>query len=206
MLLAGPPWEQGFPVISRFDTSGSDWFELHEPFKLSLHFCRFLRDFFHIHPHQYPGDAVTPSAQLPCKTLTNQKKPILHRHFGPRRLRPLNCSFSLPIDNSRRLALALTAVECASWFQTPMIQLTRLNSQPLIVNPDMIKFIERAPDTVLTLVTGEKLVVRESSDTVLEKIVTFRRTILAGAVVQTPDPNPQQSDAAATPDSKAGED
>jgi hypothetical protein len=37
-----------------------------------------------------------------------------------------------------------------------MIQLTRLNNHPLIVNSDLIKFVERAPDTVLTLVSGEK--------------------------------------------------
>ena len=64
-----------------------------------------------------------------------------------------------------------------------MIQLTRLNNQPLTVNSDLIKFIERAPDTVLTLVSGEKVVVLESSEQVLEKVVEFRRTILAGATI-----------------------
>ncbi len=61
-----------------------------------------------------------------------------------------------------------------------MIQLTRLNNQPLVVNSDLIKFVENAPDTVLTLVTGEKLVVREASPEVLAKIVEFRRSIYAG--------------------------
>jgi flagellar protein FlbD len=65
-----------------------------------------------------------------------------------------------------------------------MIQLTRLNNHPLIVNSDLIKFIENAPDTVLTLVTGEKVVVLESSDKVLERIVEFRRNILSGIGVQ----------------------
>ncbi len=37
-----------------------------------------------------------------------------------------------------------------------MIKLTRLNNQPLVVNSDLIKCVENAPDTVLTLVTGEK--------------------------------------------------
>jgi len=58
-----------------------------------------------------------------------------------------------------------------------MIQLTRLNNQLLVVNSDLIKFIERAPDTVLTLVTGEKVVVRESVDVVLEKVAEFRRRV-----------------------------
>src|SRR6202020_1167164 len=43
-----------------------------------------------------------------------------------------------------------------------MIQLTRLNGCRLDVNCDLIKYAESSPDTVLTLVTGEKLVVLES--------------------------------------------
>jgi flagellar protein FlbD len=42
-----------------------------------------------------------------------------------------------------------------------MIRLTRLNNRPLVVNSELIKFIENAPDTVITLVTGEKIVVLE---------------------------------------------
>lgn len=59
-----------------------------------------------------------------------------------------------------------------------MIQLTRLNNQLLVVNSDLIKFVERSPDTVLTLVTGEKVVVKESVESVLEKVAEFRRSIL----------------------------
>jgi flagellar protein FlbD len=66
-----------------------------------------------------------------------------------------------------------------------MIQLTRLNNQPLMVNSDLIKFVERAPDTVLTLITGEKVIVLESSETVLQKIVAFRQSILSGPKVHT---------------------
>jgi hypothetical protein len=40
-----------------------------------------------------------------------------------------------------------------------MIELTRLNGSPLAINCDLIKYAEAAPDTVLTLITGEKLVV-----------------------------------------------
>src|SRR3984893_7579587 len=65
-----------------------------------------------------------------------------------------------------------------------MIHLTRLNNHPLMVNSDLIKFVEKAPDTVLTLVTGEKIVVLESAEQVLEKIIEFRRTILSGPVAQ----------------------
>jgi uncharacterized protein YlzI (FlbEa/FlbD family) len=86
-----------------------------------------------------------------------------------------------------------------------MIQLTRLNNQPLMVNSDLIKFVERAPDTVLTLVTGEKIVVREDSEQVLAKIIEFRRSILAGPTLQHFG-NPTVGSAAAySPQSEAEE-
>jgi flagellar protein FlbD len=66
-----------------------------------------------------------------------------------------------------------------------MIQLTRLNNHPLMVNSDLIKFVEKAPDTVLTLVSGEKIVVLETSEEVLEKIVKFRRAIFSGAFLHS---------------------
>jgi flagellar protein FlbD len=61
-----------------------------------------------------------------------------------------------------------------------MIQLTRLNNKPLIVNSDLIKFIEQAPDTLVTLLTGEKIVVLEKPDEVLNLIIGFRRAVLEG--------------------------
>jgi flagellar protein FlbD len=66
-----------------------------------------------------------------------------------------------------------------------MIKLTRLNNQPLVVNSDLIKSMENAPDTVLTLVTVDKIIVRESTEQVLERVIEFRRAILAGL---TPPP------------------
>lgn len=61
-----------------------------------------------------------------------------------------------------------------------MIELTRLNGHSLFVNPDLIKFIEEAPDTVLTLTSGEKVVVREGPQQVLESIIRFRSRLAAG--------------------------
>jgi flagellar protein FlbD len=59
-----------------------------------------------------------------------------------------------------------------------VIQLTRLNNQPLTVNSDLIKFVEQSPDTVITLVTGEKIVVRESAQQILDRLIAFRREVL----------------------------
>jgi len=64
-----------------------------------------------------------------------------------------------------------------------MIQLTRLNNHPLVVNSDLIKFVEQAPDTVITLVNGDKIVVRESAQDVLERVVRFRRSVLQGIML-----------------------
>ena len=61
-----------------------------------------------------------------------------------------------------------------------MIQLTRLNGQPLVLNSDLIKLLENAPDTVITLVNGEKIVVKETTNVILERVVEFRRRVLDG--------------------------
>jgi len=61
-----------------------------------------------------------------------------------------------------------------------MIQLTRLNKHPLTVNSDLIKFVERSADTIITLVTGEKIVVGESPEEVCQRILAFRRSLLQG--------------------------
>lgn len=63
-----------------------------------------------------------------------------------------------------------------------MIQLTRLNHKPLILNSDLIEHIETTPDTVLALTSGRTFVVRESAEEVVERIITFRRLLLEGTL------------------------
>ncbi len=86
-----------------------------------------------------------------------------------------------------------------------MIKLTRLNNQPLVVNCDLIKSVENAPDTVLSLVTGEKIIVRESTEQILERVIAFRRAVLAGLTPPSTD-LPTVSSPKQTPVSGAGED
>ena len=62
-----------------------------------------------------------------------------------------------------------------------MIELTRLNGHRLVLNCDLIKYAEATPDTTLTLVTGEKLIVSESPELLVERIATFRSQVLAQA-------------------------
>jgi flagellar protein FlbD len=61
-----------------------------------------------------------------------------------------------------------------------MIRLTRLNNQALTINSDLIKFVEQSPDTLITLASGEKLVVLESPAEVLARVIEFRRLVLQG--------------------------
>ena len=58
-----------------------------------------------------------------------------------------------------------------------MICLTRLNHAPIVLNADLIEYIERTPDTVITLTTGQKVVVREAPEEVIELVRRFRRSI-----------------------------
>jgi flagellar protein FlbD len=69
-----------------------------------------------------------------------------------------------------------------------MIELKRLNGSPLAVNCDLIKYVEAAPDTVLTLTTGEKLIVLEPCSEVSQLILEYRAAVLRQAWPQS-DPS-----------------
>ena len=58
-----------------------------------------------------------------------------------------------------------------------MIKLTRLNHEPLVLNSDLIEYIEATPDTVITMTTREKLRVTETADEVITRVIEFRRAI-----------------------------
>jgi flagellar protein FlbD len=60
-----------------------------------------------------------------------------------------------------------------------MIELTRLNGRPIVLNSDLIKIAEASPDTMLTLVNGEKLIVRENREEVVERVLAYRARLLA---------------------------
>jgi flagellar protein FlbD len=62
-----------------------------------------------------------------------------------------------------------------------MLALTRLNGHRFFVNGDLIKYSEASPDTVLALVTGEKLVVIESPEEVMHAMLEYRAKVLRTA-------------------------
>jgi flagellar protein FlbD len=60
-----------------------------------------------------------------------------------------------------------------------MIELTRLNGTPIVLNSDLIKTTEASPDTMLTLINGEKIIVRETREEVTERVIEYRARLLA---------------------------
>jgi flagellar protein FlbD len=58
-----------------------------------------------------------------------------------------------------------------------MIKVTRLNGDEIVVNADLIEFVESTPDTLITLTTGKKLMVQEPVDMVVERSVQYRHRV-----------------------------
>ncbi len=58
-----------------------------------------------------------------------------------------------------------------------MIGLTKLNHQTFVVNADLIKFIEATPDTLVTLTTGERILVQEPTAEVIRRVVQYGRML-----------------------------
>lgn len=56
-----------------------------------------------------------------------------------------------------------------------MIKLTRLDGEQFILNADLIRYVESRPDTFITLVTGERVVVGETMDEVLARALAYQQ-------------------------------
>ena len=73
-----------------------------------------------------------------------------------------------------------------------MIRLTRINRVPLVLNSDLIEFVEETPDTLIALTNGQKLMVLESAEEVIGRVIEFRRSIAQRpeVVVSNEEPAP----------------
>jgi len=58
-----------------------------------------------------------------------------------------------------------------------MITVTRLSGKPFIVNAELIRFIEQTPDTLITLTSGDKLLVKEPMEEVVRRAIEYARSI-----------------------------
>ena len=58
-----------------------------------------------------------------------------------------------------------------------MIEVTRLNGKKYCVNPHQIESMEENPDLTITLLSGKKVVVHETPEEIIERIVSYRKKI-----------------------------
>jgi len=63
-----------------------------------------------------------------------------------------------------------------------MIELTRINGSQVVVNAELIEFIESTPDTVVSLTSGKKVMVREDVDEVVRRVVAYQRRLRPASV------------------------
>ena len=60
-----------------------------------------------------------------------------------------------------------------------MIELTRLNEVKFYINPELIEIVETTPDTVITLTTGRKFIVKESRQEIKNLVLSYKREIFS---------------------------
>ncbi|MCM1102769.1 MAG: flagellar FlbD family protein [bacterium] len=60
-----------------------------------------------------------------------------------------------------------------------MIEVTKLNDIQILINPDLIEYVEETPDTVVALTTGRKIIVKESRQEVKNLVKSYRKEIFA---------------------------
>jgi flagellar protein FlbD len=58
-----------------------------------------------------------------------------------------------------------------------MIKVTRLSGESYIINSELIEFIEATPDTVITLTTGKKVVVKENVEEIINRAIGYKQKI-----------------------------
>ena len=58
-----------------------------------------------------------------------------------------------------------------------MITLTRINGKDIVLNADLIEIVEKTPDTIISMTTGKKYIVKESVAEIVEKVLEYRRLI-----------------------------
>jgi flagellar protein FlbD len=61
-----------------------------------------------------------------------------------------------------------------------MIELTKLHNEKIVINADLIEFVESTPDTLISTTTGKKIMVKESVQEVIDRVVAYRQKVAAG--------------------------
>ena len=71
--------------------------------------------------------------------------------------------------------MAVGLLRKPSQFVDAMIKLTRLDGHPFILNADLIRYVEQRPDTYVTLVSGERIVVGECMERVVDLAIEYQQ-------------------------------
>ena len=58
-----------------------------------------------------------------------------------------------------------------------MIKVTKLNNKEIVINADLIRFIEQTPDTLITLISGDKIIVKEPMDEIVKRAIEYNRSV-----------------------------
>jgi len=56
-----------------------------------------------------------------------------------------------------------------------VIKVTRLNNSEIVINSELIEFVESSPDTIISLTDGKKIMVKETPDQIIRKVADFKR-------------------------------
>lgn len=64
-----------------------------------------------------------------------------------------------------------------------MITITRLDKRVVVLNADLIKTLEATPDTIVTLINGDTIVVRESVEEIVQRTIEYQRLVRGFQVV-----------------------
>lgn len=76
-----------------------------------------------------------------------------------------------------------------------MIEVTRLNDTKLLINSDQIEFVEETPDTVISFLSGKKIIVKESRQEIQNLVILYRKKILKDCLIFRDEPTSRQAPA-----------
>jgi len=72
-----------------------------------------------------------------------------------------------------------------------MIRVTKINDEEILINDDLIEFVETIPETMISLTDGKKIMVKESPDEIIRRVAAFRSMTFNTGV---PSESTEQSD------------
>ncbi len=58
-----------------------------------------------------------------------------------------------------------------------MIEVTKLNHSTIVINAELIELIEETPDTIITMTTGRKILVKESTEVIIDRVIQYKKKL-----------------------------